>query len=162
MGDEVEPTRCRDIEGGDMSMVATRARWRVGSNSRSSEKRLELDMEEAEGAGERGTNAVVMDGTRTGKVVVVVVVEDAEDSVSDGEGGDVSRGGTVVPVVRPWAASALTTASQPFSRVLMRSLSSIFSFSQKVCWPACGCSVGSMPARRRRFSSSSSDTRRWR
>lgn len=36
----------------------------------------------------------------------------------------------VIPVGRPWAARALTTASQPFSRVLIRSFSSSFSRSR--------------------------------
>jgi hypothetical protein len=67
------------------------------------------------------------------------------EKVEDGEGvGEVEETGAetegegdtesvfdegVIPVGRPWAARALTTASQPFSRVLIRSFSSSFSRS---------------------------------
>lgn len=93
---------------------------------------------------------------------------------------------------KPWAARALTTASQPRSRVLIRSLSSSFSRSRSrsmaarrssselmtgiICgvgimavgmlrrgiWRAGGgpCGAVGRPARNRRFSSSSSVTRR--
>jgi hypothetical protein len=119
----VKSTRCRDIEGGVASMVATRARWRV--ELKSSDKTLELESDEKDGAGEMGT---VVAGTRTGN-----------ESISDEGGVDVSSGtegsagdddlGRGRPVGRPCAASALTTASHPFSRVLILSFNSSFSLS---------------------------------
>jgi len=134
-------------------MVATRARWRVDSNSNSSENKLDME-EVCERAGERGR--MVVGGTRTGKVVV----GDGEASHS---GDDGTGGGALIPVVRPWAASALTTASQPFSKDLIRSLSSSFSFSQAFFSSTLGTSNwrwGSAPARNCLFSSSSSATLR--
>jgi len=126
-------TRCRDTEGGVASVVATRARWRVDSDSTTSNSKLNdpVDKDVWEGAGEMG-NTVVL-GTMTGNVeddswdcgrvsavvvvVVVVVVVEAE-------------GGTGIPVGSPCAARALTTESQPFSSVLIRSLNSSFSLSR--------------------------------
>jgi len=62
-----EATRCRDIEvSWASSMVATRARWRVASNS--SNTLVELDKDECEGAGEMGSTGDR--GTKTGKVEV--------------------------------------------------------------------------------------------
>jgi hypothetical protein len=158
-----ESTRCRDIEGGGASMVATRARWRVDSNSNSSENRLDME-EVCERAGESGR--MVLGGTRTGKVVVFVGDGEVSHSGDDDGGG----GGAFIPVVRPWAASALTTASQPFSRDLIRSLSSSFSFSQAFFSSSLGASNAkangrwwgstTTPARNCLFSSSSSVTLR--
>jgi hypothetical protein len=67
-------------------MVATRARWRVDSKSKSSENMGELNVEECESVGDMGNDGGGR--TRTGKVVVVEVVE-------------VVDGGWVIPVVRP-------------------------------------------------------------
>lgn len=87
-------------------MVATRARWRVESNSSNSFP-CEL---ECEGAGEGGKT--ICDG------VVSVMGADAEhDGAATDDGGGTARG-------RPEAARALITASQPCSSVLIRSLSS--------------------------------------
>jgi len=114
-------TRCRDTEGGVASVVATRARWRVDSDSTTSNsKSKELDEREVlDGAGEMG-NTVEL-GTMTGNP--------EGDSSGDGESSDlvVAGGGIGIPVGSPCAAKALTTASQPFSSVLIRSFSSSFS-----------------------------------
>jgi len=116
-------TRCRDIEGGVASVVATRARWRVDSDSTiSNSKSNELvDRDVWEAVGEMGNTDEL--GTMTGN--------------AEGDGGDCGGGESAVaggeagmPVGSPWAARALTTASQPFSSVLIRSLSSSFSLSR--------------------------------
>jgi hypothetical protein len=119
-------TRCRDIEGGVASVVATRARWRVDSDSTTSNSKSNelVDRDALEDAGEMGNMDEL--GTMTGKFeddwgccveesAVVVVV---------------AGGGAGIPVGSPWAARALTTASQPFSSVLIRSFSSSFSLSR--------------------------------
>lgn len=99
-------------------MVATRARWRVDSNS--SKSRSELGEEvEVDDAGVRGN---VGDGWIITGNVLVEFEEDDDGSVLGPEGVGIWRG-------RPEAARAFTTASQPFSRVLILSLSSSFSFS---------------------------------
>ena len=62
-----ETTRCRGTEDKrGASVVATRARWRVESKSTESKRVLEL--EESEGAGEMGNAGDV--GTNTGNVDV--------------------------------------------------------------------------------------------
>ena len=117
-------TRCRDTEEGVASVVATRARWRVDSDSTTSNsKSKELDEREVlDSAGEMG-NTVEL-GTMTGNP--------EGDSICDGESSDlvVAGGGAGIPVGNPCAARALTTASQPFSSVLIRSFSSSFSLSR--------------------------------
>jgi hypothetical protein len=105
-------TRCRDNGGGVPPMVATRARWRVDwGGSDDSAGDVTGAGRDTEGDGEK-----VVDGGSGD-------VEGAET------GGDDESVVEVRPVGRPCAASALTTASQPFSRVLIRSLSSSFSRS---------------------------------
>jgi len=79
------------------SMVATLARWRVGSNSSS---KFELDKDDCESAGEIGNTGG--SGTRTGNV--------------DGGEGDLERGAGMFSG-SPEACNAWTTAPQPFSRV---------------------------------------------
>jgi len=134
-------------------------------DSRSKSKSREL----WDGAGETGK---VMAGSRN--------VGDAADSAGCwldgaacagvdvcGEMGcaDCEAGGAVL-VDRPCAASAFMTASQPFSRVRMRSRSSSFSRSfalSRFCSSAFGSELegaATRPARSWRFSSSSSLTRR--
>ena len=87
-------------------MVATRARWRVGSNS--SNSKHELDG--VDGAGESGYagGSDTIEGRDGAVAGCSVVVE----------------GGVGTTKGRPEAARALTTASQPFSRVLILSLNS--------------------------------------
>lgn len=72
-----------------------------------------------------------------------------EDEFADGESDE-------RPVGRPWAASALTTASQPFSSVLIRSLSSWFSRSRASSAGDLATAVRPIPALSCLFSSSSS------
>jgi hypothetical protein len=87
--------------------------------------------EEWDGAGEGKAFRCVVDS-------VVDLVEVAETEVEDNgcaagagvdadveEAGDVERG--IIPVERPWVCKAVTTASHPFSRVLILSRSSSFS-----------------------------------
>lgn len=85
-------------------MVATRARWRVESKSSNSNPCELVD----DGAGEGG-NTVAGDVVGNG---------DAEHD------GAVTDDGIGTVKGRPEAARALTTASQPFSSVLIRSRSS--------------------------------------
>ena len=112
-----ETTRCRGTEDKrGASVVATRARWRVDSNS--SRSRSEFGEEEVE-VGVRGN--VGDGGIITGNVFGGF--EDDDDGwVLEAEGVGIWRG-------RPEAARAFTTASQPFSRVLILSRNSSFSFS---------------------------------
>lgn len=151
-------------------MVATRARWRVDW----------LVSDDSEGAGDDNVTEVGIDG-ETG---VEKAVDEGDDEIV---GAVVGGGETEImgeadvdsvcddngrPVGRPWAARALTTASQPFSKVLIRSLSSSFSrslaSSDEVFIETEGERVGAgddaedipMPARSWRFSSSSSATLR--
>lgn len=84
-------------------MVATRARWRVESNSSNSNPCELTD----EGAGERGS----VGAGAAGKGVA------EHDGAVTCDGVGMERG-------RPEAARALMTASQPVSSVLMRSRSS--------------------------------------
>jgi hypothetical protein len=139
----IESTRCRDTEDKrGASVVATRARWRVESNS-SNWFPCELD----EGAGEGGKKAVF----------------EVMREVSTGHDGAVIDEGMGTAKGRPEAARALITASQPRSRVLMRSRSSSFSFSLAASKDGCECSEAAgrpRPARNCLFSSSSSATRR--
>ena len=74
-----ETTRCRDTEG--KSVVATRARWRVESNSNSS-KMLDGGSDECDGAGEMGKETG--GGTRIGKAVVECEVDEEESAEGDG------------------------------------------------------------------------------
>ena len=100
-------TRCRDVgvSWAPDSTVATRARWRVDSNS---SKIFELESDEIEVAGERGWRA--------------------GDEVDGGRGESVEAGGgTWMLSGRPEACSALITADHPVSRLLILSLSSLFS-----------------------------------
>jgi len=142
-------------------MVATRARWRV--ESKSSEKTLEPDNDENDGAGEIGNT--VAGGINTGKVAVVSEEEEEEEETeSPDAGGEGDAFDTGRPVGRPWAARALSTASQPFSRVLILSRSSSFSFFSRFLSSALSSSdlrSSDMPivSRSCLFSSSSSATR---
>jgi len=86
------------------SMVATLARWRVGSNSSS---KFELDKDDCESAGEMGNTGG--SGTKTG-------------NVDEGEEG--LEGGAGMLSGSPEACNAWTTALQPLSRVFILSLSS--------------------------------------
>jgi len=142
---ECQFTRCRDNGGGVPPKVATRARWRVdwGGSDDSAGDVIGAGSD-AEGDGEK-------------------VVDGGSRDVEGGEtGGDDESVVEVRPVGRPCAASAFTTASQPFSRVLIRSLSSSFSRSLD-SGSGTGTRAGAvipMPARSWRFSSSSSATLR--
>jgi hypothetical protein len=91
-----EFTRCRDIEGGGASMVATRARWRVDSNSNSSENRSEPDKDVWERLGEGG-KMVGGVGTRTGKVLVGGWGGTPDGALSSGEGTE-ETGGVGSPI----------------------------------------------------------------
>jgi hypothetical protein len=85
-------------------MVATLARWRVGSNSSS---KFELGKDDCESAGEMGNTGG--SGTKTG-------------NVDEGEEG--LEGGAGMLSGSPEACNAWTTALQPLSRVFILSLSS--------------------------------------
>jgi hypothetical protein len=113
-------TRCRDARGVLIPAlaVATRARWRVDSDSWASNSKSKDVEDVCDGAGERGK----MDDGEDWLGTIVGYAEGEEGVVAGGEG-------RVIPVGRPCAARALTTASQPFSSVLIRSLSSSFSLS---------------------------------
>jgi len=106
--------------------------------------------DECDGAGDNGNEANV----------VLDCWEDAGDFGDSGTVSDLvdedsgSLGAELIPVGRPWAARALTTASQPCSKVFMRSLSSSFSRSLVVIEDV------TRPARSCLFSSSSSATLR--
>jgi hypothetical protein len=155
-------TRCRDTEGGVASVVATRARWRVDSDSATSNsKSNELpDRDVWDDAGEMGNidELGTMTGNGEGDRGESAVVVSAE-----------GRAG--IPVGSPWASRALTTASQPFSSVLIRSLSSSFSLSRILSRSSSSSTglradetgISNWPALNRLFSSSSSATRcsRW-
>lgn len=129
-------------------MIATRARWRVGSKSSNSKQELEG----VDGAGDSGYAWV--GGTTCDRDGAVACCS------------DVDVGGVGTTKGRPEAARALTTASQPFSRVLILSLNSWFSFSLansfcrscEIC--SCADTDTPMPDRSCLFSSSSSATRR--
>jgi hypothetical protein len=110
----VESTRCRDTEGGVASMFATRARWRVESNSSDNA----LDADERDGVGESG----IAVGGHINKDV-----SDRQSSFSEGSMQDVFEMGK--PVGKPWAERALMTTFHPFSKVLILSRNSSFSFS---------------------------------
>ena len=99
-------------------MVANRASWRVDSDSATSNSKSKEPVGKGVGddAGEIGKTVVF--GTIVGKVV------------GDSGDGELAGGGAGIPVGSPWAARALTTASQPFSSVLIRSRSSSFSLSR--------------------------------
>ena len=88
-------------------------------------------------AGDKGEGEVDEVGTNVGRVKGVEGAEENESREAwEGAGeGRVAEGAQ--PVGRPWAAKALTTASQPRSRVRIRSLSSAFSVSGAGggCWP---------------------------
>lgn len=124
------------------------------------------------GAGEMGYTEVGDGGTRTGKVLVVGTSDDEE---SAGEGlGDVEepaedKGAPGTLRGSPEAASALTTASQPVSSVLILAFNSSFSRSLALSFSRCSFIWSSsdclrpmrpLPARSCLFSSSSSATRR--
>lgn len=127
---KVEATRCRDIAGGceAAGMVATRARWRVGSclvsnsgvscNSgwgRDGEVGTgEKPREVWEGAGDMG-------------------YDDGASAIDVGAGTGIGAGGVGGMRGTPWEDKALRTASQPRSKVFMRSLSSSFSRSRSCC-----------------------------
>lgn len=117
-------TRCRDTEGGIASVVATRARWRVDSDSTTSNSKSNelVDRDVWEVAGEMGNMDEL--GTMTGKA------EGDCGCIGESAAVVVAEGGAGIPVGNPWAARALTTASQPFSSVLIRSFNSSFSFSR--------------------------------
>lgn len=111
----------------------------------------------------------MVDGEGIGDVGETVTGAETEE-----EGTESVFGEDVIPVGKPWAARALTTASQPFSSVLIRSLSSSFSRSLassdadlrtgvEGMRTGADCGTGRdipIPARSWRFSSSSSATRR--
>lgn len=113
-----------------------------------------MDIEE--GVGDMGVG-----GTIRG-----IVDRGRDDAVDDSE--VIVDGGVGTLSGRPEAAKALTTASQPFSRVLILSLSSSFSFSLALsfsrssdfCASDGWAALEPLPTRSRRFSSSSSATRR--
>lgn len=86
-------------------MVATRARWRVESNSSNSNP-CELDDDGAGEGGNMGAGEAFV-GKGAGH----------DDAVTDDVGVGTLRG-------RPEAAKALITASQPLSSVLIRSRNS--------------------------------------
>lgn len=142
-------------------MIATRARWRVVSDS--SKSILELKVGEAVGAGDRGN--IGFGGRRTGNVAVGGW--DAESDDEDGVEEEVAVKGEGRVRGRPDAARAFMTASQPFSSVLIFSLSSAFSLSRANSLSRCSwdgstdreSSARLIPARSLRFSSSSSATR---
>ena len=110
-----ESTRCRDVgvSWAPDSTVATRARWQVDSNS---SKIFELESDEVEVAGERGLTV----GDEVGR--------EPADGIDEGRGESVEAGGgTWMLSGRPEACNALITADHPLSRLLILSLSSLFS-----------------------------------
>lgn len=146
-------------------MLTTRARWQVGAkSSKDVEEALEFGLGGRESAGEMGKIVEGDGGTRTGNVVVGGCEDGGGlDEVDEDEGG----AGTFIG--RPEAARALTTASQPVSRVLILSFSSSFSLSLAFSLARCSSTLSSsarrrpmrpIPARSCLFSSSSSATRR--
>jgi len=149
-------------------VVATRARWRVDaklSKSRGKDFVLELGLQDSERLGEVVNTETGDGGTRTGKAVVGGCEEERVDEDEDVVGGGGAEG---ILRGRPDAARALTTASQPASRVLILSLSSSFSTSLALSFSLCSSIRSSsarrspmspMPALSCRFSSSSSATR---
>jgi len=111
-------TRCWDVEVSwtPDSTVATRARWRVDSNSSTI---FELEGDGVQVAGERG-RTVGDEGTMVGR--------EPADKVDGGRGESVEAGGrTLMLSGRPEACNALITADHPLSRLLILSLSSLFS-----------------------------------
>lgn len=90
---------------------------------------FELEDEASDGAGEIGKTGD--GGTRTGKAVVEGCEGGEVDDSEDGETMGFVDGGVTEGIFkgRPDAVRALTTASQPASRVLILSLSSSFSLS---------------------------------
>lgn len=147
-------------------MLTTRARWQVGAKSSNNSRGVLGSV----GAGEMGYTGV---GTRTGNVVVVGASDGGESA--DGDGGvadelaeDEDTGAPGTLSGSPEAASALTTASQPVSSVLILALSSSFSRSLALSLSRCSLTLSSsdclrpmrpIPARSCLFSSSSSATR---
>lgn len=107
-------------------MVATRARWRVDLDSSTSTWKLGVG--EGLDSGERGN---------TGVCGIITV------NVGGGGGaelhGDSCCGGVGRVRGRPDADNALTTASQPFSRVLILAFNS--SFSCSLAFSRSRCSV---------------------
>lgn len=126
---KVEATRCRDI--GVIPMVATRARWRVDSCFRSGScSDCDCDSEGwgEDSAGEKvgsegvGWSSEALEGAgEMGNMGAGVrVLEDGWAGAEAGAGGEVGVGERE----RPCAVRAFMTTSQPFSRDLIRSLSS--------------------------------------
>lgn len=149
-------TRCRGTDDKrGASVFATRARWRVDSDC--SKSIWKLGVGDGLDCGERGNTG--LGETITGNVGGGGGAELDADSCCEGVG--ILRG-------RPEAARALTTASQPFSRVLILSFSSSFSLSLAFSRSRCSDEVSSecrswarpIPARSCLFSSSSSATLR--
>ena len=125
---KVEATRCRDIAGGceAAGMVATRARWRVGSclvSNSGGSCDLNWGRVDVVGTGEKSRD--VWEGAGDmGYDDGATVVDVGAGTGTGGVGG--TRG-------TPWEDKALRTASQPRSKVFMRSLSSSFSRSRSCC-----------------------------
>lgn len=88
-------TRCRDIEGGVTSVVATRARWRVDSDSTTSNSKSNelVDRDALDDAGEMGNMDEL--GTMVGKV------EDDWGCVEESAVAVVAEGGAGIPVGSP-------------------------------------------------------------
>ncbi len=183
-GTAFETTRCRDTERTNEGppVVATRARWRVESACVRGRAAAVATGEETGVRGSRSREEC--DGAGEGKAVyagfvVVVVVGVA----TTGTAGVVGAGAVPRAAGRPCAVIAFMTVSHARSSVRMRSLSSVFSrslsrsrsarrrssrtFDRASCdaytgvWAGVLGAAGTwMPARSRRFSSSSSATRR--
>lgn len=135
----------------------------VSTISNSASWSWEILAVEMVGEGVRGKTGL---GMRTGNVVVGL---EGEDDDEDEEGGVDDEPATGVGAGSPWATSSFMTASHPFSRVLMRSLSSAFSLSRAfsrscssmLCLTSARWNAERVkPARSCLFSSSSSATRR--
>ena len=72
----VESTRCRGVSGGIAGTLATRAKWQVDSGSSTSRHMLDAEM-----VGEGVIGNTGDEGTRTGKVVIELVLESAMEVV---------------------------------------------------------------------------------
>lgn len=150
-------------------MLTTRARWQVGAKSSNNCGGVLGSV----GAGEMGYTDVGDGRTRTGNVLVVGAPDGEESANEDGGGAeelaeDEAGGAPGTLSGSPEAASALTTASQPVSSVLILALSSSFSRSLALSLSLCSLTLSSsdclrpmrpIPARSCLFSSSSSATR---
>jgi len=127
---KVEATRCRDIAGGceAAGMVATRARWRVGSclvSKSGVSFNSGWGRDDDVGTGDKSRDVWEGAGDRG--------YDDGGTVVDVGAGAGAGAGGVGGMRGTPWEDKALRTASQPRSKVFIRSLSSSFSRSRSCC-----------------------------